>query len=123
MKGEADVMQRAHAGKSLRNAGQRKDKRPARGQFCREKLASRRTDLQFGNKKERLRSARTEALGSQKILANFSMFDLSKVNGSAMAAVPSSPILMSPMRPAWIVVPGLPVALPSAMSAAIMVAV
>lgn len=59
----------------------------------------------------------------QKIFANFSMFDLSKVNGSAIAASPSAPILMSPMRPAWIVVPGLPVALPSAMSAAIMVAV
>ncbi len=59
---------------------------------------------------------------NQKILANFSIFDLSKVKGSDIAAEPSSPILISPMRPAWIVVPGAPVALPSAIRAAIIVA-
>ena len=66
--------------------------------------------------------AKERGAGCQKILANFSTFDLSNVNGSAIAAEPSSPILMSPIRPAWIVVPGLPVALPEAMSAAIIVA-
>jgi hypothetical protein len=68
------------------------------------------------------RQAGEGAVLPQKILANFSIFDLSKVKGSAIAAEPSAPILISPMRPAWIDVPAAPVALPEAMRAAIIVA-
>ena len=103
LRSNADVMQRAHAGKTLRNAG----KRAARtSPLRREHLA---IDLRCPAGDGRLREVRDlEGTADQKILANFSTFDLSKMKGSPIAASPSSPILVSPMRPIFTVEPGSP---------------
>ena len=125
---ETDIVQRAHAGKALGDARHRQDRRASAPMSCGagvELSAAIGSDVS-GSEERRAPApvgAEEARADNQKILANFSMFDLSKVNGSAIAAEPSSPILMSPMRPTWIVVPGAPVALPSAIRAAIIVAV
>src|SRR5271169_1016033 len=106
MEVERHVPQRPHPRKALRDMGEREDRR---GRLRLDQFAT------SADPPERAKRR------PQKILANFSTLLLSKVNGSPITASPSSPTLVSPMRPIFKVEPGA-AALPPRISAMICVA-